>query len=701
MENAKSIIDIEVNDDQFKRFHELFLKYQKAVGDMPSVWKQTEDSSNGTTKNTDKVVKDTEKTVENERKVTVEKEKQEEVFNRIDGKRKEYEEREARVDGRRAEAEDRKKEADTSQLDAMRDMLAVMTAHTALMQEQTEEARKLEAQERRLEASRRESEKKQEEHEKRQNKLFDERHKGFKAMGGTLAGMIGSTMSIGLNIAKWGAGIGLGLLGGGFFGLERLAGGATAERTQSRGLGVTPGELRAWKTEFGNYGDPTGLLSQASNAPTDANARALFHRAGVSESVIRSGNTSQIAEQALRGLTDRFNRNQGPNAQAIWQGYGFDQIIGYNQMRQFAGASPSEREKMFSNLHSDMRNMSTGDPTMKAWQDFYTQLQRAGQELKTTFLDGLVKLSGPVGELSKNLTDLVRDFMQSGGFKEIITTVSHGLHDLSESMKDGSFKRGFDEFVSALNKFTGGGELERDLQTLEHAIHVTAQAAGTVFGTIEKSPAMGGSGWGNLQATPDGKGGFDWKQTDTSPSYGIGDIWDWIKSTLGPSEAHADTLGTARRLYDARQGAGSPSGGMSQYLAAIAQTESSGNPYAVSGAGAQGLFQLMPSVQKQYGVTNPFDPAQSARGASLLIRDLMSRFNGDMLKTTAAYNAGGGRVSGAIRRFGDDWLSHMPTETQQYVGRVASNFQAGGVNINIHNTTGGAATVTASQARAL
>ena len=326
---------------------------------------------------------------------------------------------------------------------------------------------------------------------------------------------------------------------------------------------------------------------------------------------------------------------------------------------------------------------------MKAWQDFYTQLQRSGQELKTTFLDGLVKLSGPIGDLSKNLTDLVREFMKSDGFKEIITTISHGLSDLSDGMKDGTFKKGIDDFTSALKKFSQSGELQNDLKTLEQAIHIAAESVGWLVRLISKSPRFGGTGWGDQKMQSDGNGNWHWVDNPENKGFGFSDLWDWVKNNIGPSQAHADTLGASRQY------------GMERYLDAIAQTESGGNPYAVSKAGAQGLFQLMPSVQKQYGVTNPFDPEQSRRGASALIADLFRRFNGDALKATAAYNAGGGRVASAIRQHGDDWLSYLPMETQQYVGRVAQNFQAGGVNIRINNVTGGAATVTASQARAM
>lgn len=679
MENRTAAITIEVDDDQFKRFHALFQKYQAAVGEMPAVWKEAQEGSEKTVHNTERTVENTERTVEKEKEVTKEKEKQDAVFERIDG--------------RQAKTNEKQAQADRSHLDAIRDMIAALTAHNALIteeaqkqldmaREQDRERAKQEKADRDHETAKREYEKKAEDAIKRQNHLLAERQKGFKAMGETLTGMIGSTMNIGLNIAKWGIGAGIGLLGGGIFGLDRLAGTATAERTRSRGLGVSPGELRAWRTEFGNYGDPEGLLTAASNAPTDAQMRSTFRLAGVNDSIINNGNTSQIAEQALKGLSAFFQRNQGPNAQAIWNSRGYDRIINYNQMRQFAAAPASERAQMFQNIHRDIRSMGSSDPEMKAWQDFYTQLQRSGQELKTTFLDGLVKLSGPIGDLSKNLTDVVREFMKSDGFKEIITTISRGLRDLSDSMKDGSFNKnvhtlidGISSLARSLGAFAPSSTKigQEDAKTQSHwkSGALLGSGIGAAAGSVV--PGIGtilggamGAGLGALSGT----------------------IYDF-GNPLSPNEAHADTLGTARRL------------GMERYLNAIAQTESGGNPNAVSSAGAQGLFQLMPSVQKQYGVTNPFDPEQSRRGAAALIADLFQRFNGDALKVTAAYNAGGGRVSSAIRQHGDDWLSYLPMETQQYVGRVAQNLQSGNVNIRISNVTGGAATVTASQARSM
>ena len=102
-------------------------------------------------------------------------------------------------------------------------------------------------------------------------------------------------------------------------------------------------------------------------------------------------------------------------------------------------------------------------------------------------------------------------------------------------------------------------------------------------------------------------------------------------------------------------------------LAAMARTESSFNPAAVSPAGAQGLMQLMPATAKGLGVTDPFDPAQSVQGAAQLMRDLLDRF-GRVDEALAGYNAG----PGAVIRYGG-----VPpyAETQGYVQKILALVQ--------------------------
>ncbi|WP_018685602.1 transglycosylase SLT domain-containing protein [Actinokineospora enzanensis] len=103
-------------------------------------------------------------------------------------------------------------------------------------------------------------------------------------------------------------------------------------------------------------------------------------------------------------------------------------------------------------------------------------------------------------------------------------------------------------------------------------------------------------------------------------------------------------------------------------LSAVAQAESGYNPKAVSGAGAQGLMQLMPSTASSLGV-NALDPAQAIDGAARLLKSNLDQF-GSVPLALAAYNAG----PGAVRKY--DGVPPY-AETQNYVRKIMANLTAG------------------------
>lgn len=103
-------------------------------------------------------------------------------------------------------------------------------------------------------------------------------------------------------------------------------------------------------------------------------------------------------------------------------------------------------------------------------------------------------------------------------------------------------------------------------------------------------------------------------------------------------------------------------------LSAVAKAESSYNPRAVSGAGAQGLMQLMPGTARSLGV-NPLSPSEAVDGAARLLSKYLKTYNGRTDLALAAYNAG----PGAVRRYGG-----VPpyTETRNYIQRVTRSWEA-------------------------
>ena len=74
-------------------------------------------------------------------------------------------------------------------------------------------------------------------------------------------------------------------------------------------------------------------------------------------------------------------------------------------------------------------------------------------------------------------------------------------------------------------------------------------------------------------------------------------------------------------------------------LAAQLYAESNFNPFAVSGAGAQGIAQFMPGTAAALGLRDPFDAERAIDAQAHLMRDLLRRFPAIPL-ALAAYNAG-------------------------------------------------------------
>jgi soluble lytic murein transglycosylase-like protein len=120
----------------------------------------------------------------------------------------------------------------------------------------------------------------------------------------------------------------------------------------------------------------------------------------------------------------------------------------------------------------------------------------------------------------------------------------------------------------------------------------------------------------------------------------------------------APTAGTGAALREAADGAA-----LSRDLVeAVAWQESRMRGGVVSAAGAIGEMQLMPATARALGV-DPWDTRDNFRGGAIYLGGLVHRYDGDLIRALAAYNAG----PGAVDRYGG-----VPPyrETRAYVAAI-------------------------------
>lgn len=104
-----------------------------------------------------------------------------------------------------------------------------------------------------------------------------------------------------------------------------------------------------------------------------------------------------------------------------------------------------------------------------------------------------------------------------------------------------------------------------------------------------------------------------------------------------------------------------------EFVASVAKVESALRPDAISPKGAIGIMQLMPATAQALGA-DPHDLRQNIEAGTRLLRELLVKYDGDVVKALSAYNAG----TGAVERY-----QGMPPydETRRYVNKVIGAYQ--------------------------
>jgi membrane-bound lytic murein transglycosylase D len=123
--------------------------------------------------------------------------------------------------------------------------------------------------------------------------------------------------------------------------------------------------------------------------------------------------------------------------------------------------------------------------------------------------------------------------------------------------------------------------------------------------------------------------------------------------------------------------------GLPADLAYVPLVESAFKVTALSRVKARGLWQFMPGTGREHGLDQTWfvdersDPEKATLAAATYLKTLRAFFDGDWNLALASYNAGPGRLQGAIRRAktSDFWTltsssKYLPRETREYVPMI-------------------------------
>lgn len=314
-------------------------------------------------------------------------------------------------------------------------------------------------------------------------------------------------------------------------------------------------------------------------------------------------------------------------------------------------------------LWDDYQTWKEGGKSLIDWGKWKTEIDQAVKmigDLKKTVTDltkALAKLLGIDPKSWSLKWDFSNFISQMGEFGKMLNMIA----DLLNAIKDGNWAQAASIGKQLLNQ---GSENPSAMPMVTDSANGTADWIKEHWGFDPRSVGRTVRGWFG----------------DDEPEQ----LGQSVKRPQ-PTKAGSELLGWMQPMFtNLEQLYRLPEG----LLRSVAITESGGNQFAVSGAGAKGLFQFMDGTARDMGLrgNDVFDPEKAAQAAAKYLSHLLQANGGDLSKALASYNWGIGNV----KRYG---MGLMPQETRNYIPKVMSNMPTSApviqqeTNINIHGVS--------------
>ncbi|MDJ4412910.1 hypothetical protein LEG32_04375 [Salmonella enterica] len=377
---AKSIVEIDVQDEKFQSFLEKFNEYQKALGELPEQWR-------GAVHGLGEAAKETERVRDGTEGIT-----------------------KAFADGVAALA------SVNDGLDRLNGNLEKATKTQTEFNKKSGGARN----------------------------FLNKASKDAKSLAGHIKDATTSLLS-------WGTVLGLfsGLAGaGGLWGLNHLAGNASAQRFTAMGLGTTAGGLNSTAVDFQKaLGNPVGTLGAIRDAQLDLSKRWQFRAMGVDNP---DRDPAELLPEMIKAARDIFVRN-GSTQQGA-EAYGLTNYFTLDDLNRFKKMSDEEIDAMAKQAQQDTRRLQLTDQQLRQWQDFNIQLDRSKVSIGNTFIRGLAPLTPELGKLSDAFSGAIEAVLKSPELGKWIDGLSDGIRRFGNYLASPEFQKDVEAFISGVER---------------------------------------------------------------------------------------------------------------------------------------------------------------------------------------------------------------------------------------------------------
>ncbi|HHR8460194.1 TPA: hypothetical protein ACS921_000662 [Salmonella enterica subsp. enterica serovar Javiana] len=377
---AKSIVEIDVQDEKFQSFLEKFNEYQKALGELPEQWR-------GAVHGLGEAAKETERVRDGTEGIT-----------------------KAFADGVAALA------SVNDGLDRLNGNLEKATKTQTEFNKKSGGARN----------------------------FLNKASKDAKSLAGHIKDATTSLLS-------WRTVLGLfsGLAGaGGLWGLNHLAGNASAQRFTAMGLGTTAGGLNSTAVDFQKaLGNPVGTLGAIRDAQLDLSKRWQFRAMGVDNP---DRDPAELLPEMIKAARDIFVRN-GSTQQGA-EAYGLTNYFTLDDLNRFKKMSDEEIDAMAKQAQQDTRRLQLTDQQLRQWQDFNIQLDRSKVSIGNTFIRGLAPLAPELGKLSDAFSGAIEAVLKSPELGKWIDGLSDGIRRFGNYLASPEFQKDVEAFISGVER---------------------------------------------------------------------------------------------------------------------------------------------------------------------------------------------------------------------------------------------------------